>query len=65
MLELLHYSIKNYTGICIMQFPTTKLNIIILKCNEIGKTWEEIETLAQVRTHWQRFVNSLSPPDGP
>ena len=38
---------------------------LISELSEIGKTWEEIETLAQVRTHWRRFVNSLSPPDGP
>ncbi len=32
--------------------------------SEIGKTWNNIENLAQVRTSWQRFVSSLSPPDG-
>ena len=31
---------------------------------ELDKTWEEIEALAQVRTSWRRFVNSLSPPVG-
>ena len=32
--------------------------------SEIGKTWDDIENLAQVRTSWRRFVNSLSPPVG-
>ena len=39
-----------------------KFNINIYKSelSEIGKTWDEIETFAQVRTSWQRFVDSPS-----
>ncbi len=32
--------------------------------NDSGKTWQDIELLAQDRTAWRRFVNGLSPPVG-